>query len=159
MGVALPVAPVEPGEFTAAHPGERGEVQCLVKPQVHGAGQVAAKLRSGPCLWPTAFARLRSWCLGDESNICADEVAAGRISERGADHDVDVVDGLVGKFATAAAPVLEEFAIEVVDVFDAQRSHRDVADTWVDVVVDHPLVTMRCTRAELRATSWHPLLR
>ena len=44
VGVALPVAPAEPGEFTATYPGESGEVQCRVEPQVGGAGEVAAEL-------------------------------------------------------------------------------------------------------------------
>ena len=71
---------------------------------------------------------------------------------------MDVVDGLVRQRATPAAPVLEEFAIQVVDMFDAQRTFRDVADAWVDVVVDHPPVAMRGARTELRASTWHPLL-
>ena len=61
---------------------------------------------------------------------------------------MDVVDGLVRQRATPAAPVLEEFAIQVVDMFDAQRTFRDVADAWVDVVVDHPPVAMRGARTD-----------
>lgn len=82
MGVALPVAPAEPGEFTAAHPGERGEVQCRVEPQVCGTGQEAAELRRSPCLGSTACAGLGAWGLGDERNVGGDKLTAGRVGKR-----------------------------------------------------------------------------
>ena len=84
VGVALPVAPAEPGEFTATHPSKRREMQCRVEPQVGGTGQVAAELYGCPCLWSAACARLGAWCLGNESNVGGDELPAGRVTERGA---------------------------------------------------------------------------
>ena len=61
-------------------------------------------------------------------------------------------------FATGAAAVREQVAVVVVDLFDAQRSSRDVIEAWVDVVVDRALVTVGGARTELWTSAWNPRL-
>ena len=61
-------------------------------------------------------------------------------------------------FATGSAAVRGQLAVVVVDLFDAQRSSRDVIEAWVDVVVDHALVTVGGARTELWTSVWIPRL-
>lgn len=71
---------------------------------------------------------------------------------------MDVVNGLGREFAAGAAAGGEEVVVETIDVFDAEAAQVDVADARVDVVVDHPLVTVCRRGAQLRASTRHPLL-
>ena len=52
----------------------------------------------------------------------------------------------------------EEVVVEPLDVFDAEAAQLYVADARVDVVVDHPFGTVCGRGAELRLSTWHPLL-
>lgn len=54
-----------------------------------------------------------------KSDVRPDEAASHSISERGADDDVDVVDGLGREFTAGAAATGDEVVVQAIDVFDA----------------------------------------
>lgn len=70
---------------------------------------------------------------------------------------MNVVDRLGREFAAVAAAAGEEVVVEAIDVFDAHAAQVNVADARVDVVGDHPLVTVCGRGAQLRASTRHPL--
>lgn len=86
---------------------------------------------------------LRPWWLRTVSNIDRYEMLADRLVERGADHDMDVVDGLGCETGAMAPAGGEEVGVEAVEVFGMQRSQRHRSEYRGDVVVDHPLVPVR----------------
>jgi hypothetical protein len=67
-----------------------------------------------------------------------DEVGSDGVSERGANHDVDVVDGLRAEWSAGGGAVIDQVCVEAVEVFGAKRADDDCADGWVHVVLDHP---------------------
>ena len=69
-----------------------------------------------------------------------------------------VVDGLGREFATGTAAGGEEVVVKPVEVFDAEAAQMNGADARVDVVVDHPFVTVCGRGSQLGASTWHPLL-
>ena len=122
------------------------------------AGEVLAQLASSPGLWAASCARLGTRCVCHQRDVRRDEAAPCSVTKTGADDDVDVVDGLGREFATGTATGGKEVVIEAIDVFDAEPAQVNVADTRVDVVVDHPLIAVCGRGAQLRPSTWHPLL-
>lgn len=69
------------------------------------------------------------------------------ICERGPDDDLDVVHGLWCERPTVTAAAGEQCLIEAFEVFGADRTELDVAQTGLDVVVDDPRVPFPGRRA------------
>lgn len=63
--------------------------------------------------------------------------------ERGADHGVDLEDGLGSAVDAVSTDAGGEGVVEGVEVIAAQTAQRDVTDSGVDVAVDEPGVPVR----------------
>ncbi len=63
--------------------------------------------------------RLGLWGVCHERDVRTNEAASHSISERGADDDVDVVEGLGREFTAGAAATGDEVVVQAIDVFDA----------------------------------------
>jgi hypothetical protein len=61
---SVPVAPSQPRDLTAAHPGGGGEMQRRVEPMPGGRAEEGGEFGGGPCFRAAAWAGVRSWSLG-----------------------------------------------------------------------------------------------
>jgi len=109
---------------------------------VLGGVEGLCELFGGPALGSAALTDPRPWRLSGEGGVGGDEVLAGCLGERGAGHDVDVVDGLRSQPRLLHPVGGEEVSVEVVEVLCPDRPQRHVAEDRVDVVLDHPFVAV-----------------
>ena len=61
--VGVPVAPPQPGDLAAAHPGGGGEMQRRVQAMPAGSTEERGELSGSPSFWSAAGAGMRSWTL------------------------------------------------------------------------------------------------
>ena len=155
---SLPVAPAEAGQFAASQPGRRCEIDRGLQPQVCGGVQVGPELFSGPGFRSFARLGLRAWWPGFQRDVRGHVVAAFRITKAGSQNDVDVVDGLRGKWSTEPVAARKKVEVKPVEVFGTQPTDRHVAEGRFDVVVDDPAVPPERCRSELRFAEREPLL-
>jgi hypothetical protein len=74
------------------------------------------QLDRSPCLGSAARPGLGLWRLGEQGDVDVDELTAGGVGQRGADDDVDVVDGLGGQRGAGESAVGEQIGVELVEM-------------------------------------------
>ncbi len=74
---SVPVAPPQPGDLAATHPGGGSEMQRRIEPMPAGSTEERCELGSCPCLRTAARACVRSRPLGAERDVGAGESLLG----------------------------------------------------------------------------------
>lgn len=122
-----------------------------------GGGEEVGELVCGPYLGAGSRSRGRAWWVGVERDVVVDESTLGGLPEGGADGDVDVVDGLGAETSSTGTAVVDQVAVEAIEMLATKRAEGDVADGRDDVVVDDPPVPGGGPGTQLTDAAGHPL--